>query len=328
MVSLRINKNSSRNTATKVIDLKINALKFLKKSINRDFDKAVDTIVDCRSKIILCGVGKSGIIANKISATLSSIGTPSFSLSANDCSHGDMGSISRKDVLILISYSGNSIELRNIIDYANRNKILLIGITSKVNSELYKNSDIGLITPEVKEAGLDIIPTSSTINQLSIGDALAISTLKKKKINNLDFKKYHPSGSLGEKLKTVEDLMLTKNKIPFIDENMSMKNALKIMTRKKLGTLIARNVKKFTTGIITDGQIRRLNSKNIEMSLLKVKDVMTKNPIKIEKNTLATKALSIMNEKKITSLCVYNRNKKSTTIGIVHVHNILNKKIY
>ena len=317
-----------KKIAKNVINLEIKALQKLKKSLNQNFNKAVNAIVNCQSKVILCGVGKSGIIANKISATFSSIGTPSFSLSANDCSHGDMGSITRKDVLILISYSGNSMELKNIINYANRNKILLIGITSKTNSELYKNSDISLITPEVKEAGLDMIPTSSTINQLSIGDALAISTLKKKKINNLDFKKFHPSRSLGEKLKTVEDLMLTKNKIPFINENTPMNKALKIMTEKKLGTLIATNKKKVTTGIVTDGQVRKLSSKNIYLSLLKVKDVMTKNPIKIEKDTLATKALSIMNEKKITSLCVYNQKKKSVTIGIIHVHNILNKQIY
>ena len=317
-----------KKIAKNVINLEIKALQKLKKSLNQNFNKAVNAIVNCQSKVILCGVGKSGIIANKISATLSSIGTPSFSLSASDCSHGDMGSITRKDVLILISYSGNSTELKNIINYANRNKILLIGITSKINSELYKNSDISLITPEVKEAGLDMIPTSSTINQLSIGDALAISTLKKKKINNLDFKKFHPSGSLGQKLQTVEDLMLTKNKIPFINENTSMNKALKIMTDKKLGTLIARNKKKITTGIVTDGQVRKLSSKNIFLNLLKVKDVMTKNPIKIEKDTLATKALSIMNEKKITSLCVYNQKKKSVTIGIIHVHNILNKQIY
>ena len=297
--------------AKNVITLEIKALQKLKKSLNKNFDKAVNAIVNCQSKIILCGVGKSGIVANKISATLSSVGTPSFSLSANDCSHGDLGSITKKDILILISYSGNSVELKNIINYANRNKILLIGITSKKNSDLYKNSDIGLITPEVKEAGLDIVPTSSTINQLSMGDALAISTLKKKKINNLDFKKFHPSGSLGEKLKTVEDLMLTHNKIPFIYENVSMIKALKIMTEKKLGTLIVRNKKKYTTGIITDGQIRRLNSKNINFNLLKVKNVMTKYPIKIEKNTLATKALSIMNEKKITCLCVYDKKKKN-----------------
>ncbi len=321
-------KINFKKIANEVIDLEIKALQKLKKSLNKNFDKAVNAIVNCQSKVILCGVGKSGIIASKISATLSSIGTPSFSLSANDCSHGNMGSISRKDILILISYSGNSIELKNIINYANRNKNLLIGITSKKNSDLYKNSDIGLITPEVKEAGLDIIPTSSTINQLSIGDALAISTLKKKKINNLDFKKFHPAGNLGEKLRTAEDLMLTRDKIPFIDENKLMTKALKIMTEKKLGTLIVRNTKKFTTGIITDGQIRRFNLKNVNLKYLKVKDVMTKNPIKIDKNILATKALAIMNEKKITSLCVYEHKKKFITIGILHIHHILNKKIY
>ncbi len=324
-----LNKNTNfRKIAKEVIDLEIKALQKLKKTLNKNFDKAVNAIVNCQSKVILCGVGKSGIIANKISATLSSIGTPSFSLSANDCSHGDMGSISRKDVLVLISYSGNSIELKNIINYANRNKVLLIGITSKKNSDLYKNSDIGLITPEVKEAGLEMIPTSSTINQLSIGDALAISTLKKKKINNLDFKKFHPAGSLGEKLKTVQDLMLTKDKIPFIDENKLMTKALKIMTEKKLGTLIVRNKKKYTTGIITDGQVRRFNLRNINLNFLKVKDVMTKNPIKVDKDILATKALAIMNEKEITSLCVYEHKKKFITIGILHIHNILNRKIY
>ncbi len=321
-------KINYKNIAKNVINLEIKALQKLKKSLNKNFDKAVTAIVNCQSKVILCGVGKSGIIANKISATLSSVGTPSFSLSANDCSHGDLGSITKKDILILISYSGNSIELKNIINYANRNKILLIGITSKKNSDLYKNSDIKIMTPEVKEAGLDMVPTSSTINQLSIGDALAVSTLKKKKINNLDFKRYHPSGSLGEKLKTVEDLMLTNNKIPFINENISMIRALKIMTDKKLGTLIVRNKKKHTTGIITDGQVRRLNSKNINFSLLKVKNVMTKNPIKIEKNTLVTKALSIMNDNKITSLCVHDERSKLNTIGIIHVHNILENKIY
>ncbi len=321
-------KMSYIDIAKSVINLEIKALQKLKKSLNKNFDKAVNAIVNCQSKVILCGVGKSGIIANKIAATLSSVGTASFSLSANDCSHGDLGSITKKDILILISYSGNSVELKNIINYANRNKILLIGITSKKNSDLFKNSDIGLITPEVKEAGLDMVPTSSTINQLSIGDALAVSTIKKKKINNLDFKKFHPSGSLGEKLKTVEDLMLTNNKIPFINEDILMIKAFKIMTKKKLGTLVVRNKKKHTTGIITDGQIRRLNSKNINFNLLKVKNVMTKNPIKIEKNTLATKALSIMNEKKITCLCVYDTKKKSNTIGIIHVHNILENKIY
>ena len=314
-----------KKIAKSVIDLEIKALQKLKNSINNSFNEAVEAITKCQSKVILCGVGKSGLIASKISATLSSVGTPSFSLSANDCSHGDLGSISKKDILILISYSGSSSELTNIIKYANRNKITLIGIVSKKNSILYKASDIKLYIPEVVEAGLGIVPTSSTINQLSIGDALAVATISKKKISKKDFKKYHPSGSLGARLKTVADLMLTNTKIPFINENSNMKAALKIITLKKLGILIARSSSGFTTGIITDGQVRRSNQKSDNLYKLKVKDVMTSNPIKIEKDMLAVKALSIMNSKKITSLCV--NSAKNKTIGIIHIHHILDANI-
>ena len=317
-------KKDYKKIAKNVIDLEIKALKKLKSSINNSFNDAVEAITKCQSKVILCGVGKSGLIGAKISATLSSVGTPSFSISANDCSHGDLGSISKKDVLILISYSGNSEELKNIIKYANRNKVTVIGIVSKKNSLLYKSADIKLYIPEVVEAGLGIVPTSSTINQLSIGDSLAVATINKKKISKKDFKKFHPSGSLGTKLKTVEDLMLTKDKIPFINENSSMKKALKIITQKKLGTLIAKNNNGNTTGIITDGTIRRTNEKNSNLQALAVKSVMTKNPINVSKEMLAEKALAIMNHKKITSLCV-NNNKK--TIGILHIHSILAAKI-
>ncbi len=323
-----LNKKKYIKIAKNVIDLEIKALKKLKSSMNNSFEEAVSAIVKCQSKVILCGVGKSGLIAAKIAATLSSVGTPSFSLSASDCSHGDLGSISKKDILILISYSGSTEELKNIIKYANRNKILLIGIMSKKNSILYKASDIKLLIPEVAEAGLGIVPTSSTISQLSIGDALAVATMSKKNINKKDFKKYHPAGSLGEKLKTVEDLMLTKNKIPFINENSNMKNALRIITLKKLGTLLVRDVKGNTTGIITDGQIRRFSQKNESLYGLKVKNIMTKNPKKVEKDTLAMKALSIMNENKITSLCVNSTINKRKTIGIVHIHNILENTSY
>ena len=323
-----LNKKKYKKIAKNVIDLEIKALKKLKSSMNNSFEEAVSAIVKCQSKVILCGVGKSGLIAAKIAATLSSVGTPSFSLSASDCSHGDLGSISKKDILILISYSGSTEELKNIIKYANRNKILLIGIMSKKNSILYKASDIKLLIPEVAEAGLGIVPTSSTISQLSIGDALAVATMSKKNINKKDFKKYHPAGSLGEKLKTVEDLMLTKNKIPFINENSNMKNALRIITLKKLGTLLVRDVKGNTTGIITDGQIRRFSEKNESLYGLKVKNIMTKNPKKVEKDTLAMKALSIMNENKITSLCVNSTINKRKTIGIVHIHNILENTSY
>ena len=321
-------KKNYKNIAKNVIDLEIKALKKLKKSINNSFNDAVDTIVKCQSKVVLCGVGKSGLIAAKISATLSSVGTPSFSLSANDCSHGDLGSISKKDILILISYSGSTEELKNIIKYANRNKIKLIGIMSKKNSILYNASDIKLLIPEVTEAGLGIVPTSSTINQLSIGDALAVSVLNKRNVSKKDFKKFHPSGNLGAKLRTVEDLMVVGNKIPFVNESLNMKKALQIISKKKLGTLIIQNNKKLTIGIITDGQIRRFNETNSNLQDLTVKKVMTASPISIDQDTLAEKALSIMNTKKITSLCVHNKKNRKKTIGILHIHNILQSNIH
>ena len=312
--------------AKKVIDLEIQSLKKLKKNLNKSFNEAVNQISKCQSKVILCGVGKSGIIASKIAATLSSIGTPSFCLSASDSSHGDLGSISKKDILILISNSGQTHELKNIIKYANRNRILLIGIVSKKNSILYNASDIKLLIPEVQEAG-GIVPTSSTTAQLALGDALAIASMKKKKFNKSDFKKFHPSGSLGAQLTTVEDIMLEGKKIPFVSETKNMKEALKILSDKQLGVLIVQNKKKITSGIITDGQVRRFNEKNIPLNTIKVCQVMTKNPICIDKDALAEKALSLMNNKKITSLCVYNKKNKKKTIGILHIHNILQNNI-
>jgi len=237
-------KNNHKKIARDVIDLEIQALKKLKTSINNSFDQAVNAIVKCQSKIILCGVGKSFLIASKISATLSSVGCPSFSLSASDCAHGDLGSISKRDVLILISNSGETQELKPVIQYANRNKITLIGIVSKKNSVLYKASDIKIFIPKVKEAGLDIVPTSSTCEQLAIGDCLAVAALNKKGFNKKNFKTLHPKGSLGKQLKTAEDLMIRKKGIPFINENSNMKNALNIITKKKLGVLIAINKKK------------------------------------------------------------------------------------
>ena len=312
--------------AKKVIDLEIQALQKLKKKIDNSFNKAVVEIAKCKSKVILCGVGKSGLIAAKISATLSSVGTPSFNLSASDSSHGDLGSISKKDILILISYSGKTNELKNIIQYANRNKILLIGIMSKKDSILYKASDIKLVIPEVKESG-GIVPTSSTTAQLALGDALAISAMQYKKFGKFDFKKIHPAGNLGIQLKTVEDIMIVGNKIPFVNENLNMKKALDVLSKKKLGVLIVRNKQKKTKGIITDGQLRRFNQKNLSLHSKKAIDIMTKNPVGVDKDMLAAKALAVMNSKKITSLCVYNKKDKLKTIGIIHVHNILQSNI-
>ena len=312
--------------AKNVINLEIKALQILKKNINNSFNEAVIQLAKCQSKVILCGVGKSGLIAAKIAATLASVGTPSFSLSASEASHGDLGMISKKDILVLISNSGETSELKNIIQFAKRNKILVIGIVSKKDSILYKASDIKLLIPKVIEAG-GIVPTSSTTAQLALGDALAISTMKLKKFGRMDFKKLHPAGSLGAQLKTVEDIMLTGNKIPFVNENMQMNKALKVLSEKRLGILLIRNKKKNTIGIITDGQIRRFSQKKENFQSLKVNKIMTKKPVSIDKNELAAKALSVMNSKKITSLCVFSKKYKSKTIGVVHIHNLLQSNI-
>ena len=314
------------STAQNVIDLEIKALLKLKKSINNSFNEAVVKIAKCQSKVILCGVGKSGLIASKIASTLASVGTPAFNLAASEASHGDLGMISKNDILILISNSGQTNELKNIIQYANRNKILLIGIVSKKESILYRASDIKLLIPEVTEAG-GIVPTSSTTSQLALGDSLAIASMKYKRFGKLDFKKLHPAGSLGSQLKTVEDIMLTGNKIPFVHENLEMKKALQILSKKKLGFLIIQNKKKITKGIITDGQIRRFNEKKDNLFELTVKEIMTKNPVSVDKDFLAVKALAIMNEKKITSLCVHNKKNKLKTIGILHIHTLLQSSI-
>ena len=321
-------KKEYNKIGKEVIELQIKALKKLKSSIGNSFDQVIDVLSKCQSKIILCGVGKSGLIASKISATLSSVGTPSFTISASDSSHGDLGSISKRDILILISYSGNTEELKNIIQYANRNRIKLVGIMSKKNSLLYKSSNIKLLIPEVKESGHGIVPTSSTTAQLAIGDAIAIALMNHKKFSKFDFKKFHPSGSLGKKLKTVEDLMIVKNKIPFIDENSTLKKTIKIINSKKLGVVIIRNKKKETKGIFTDGDIKRtIQKKNIEINDLIIKSIMTKNPISIDKNELAAKAIEVMNRKKITSLCVHGNKNRKKTIGIIHVHDLISAGI-
>ena len=321
-----MNKKKFLNSAKEVIHLEIKALQKLKKTLNSSFNEAVIQISKCQSKVILCGVGKSGLIASKIAATFASVGTPSFNLSASEASHGDLGMISKRDILILISNSGETNELKNIIQFANRNKILLIGIVSKKDSILYKASDIKLLIPKVNEAG-GIVPTSSTTAQLALGDALAITTMQNKKFGKMDFKKLHPAGSLGAQLKTVDDLMITGKKIPFINENLKMSDALKILSEKKLGILLVLNKNKKTTGIITDGQIRRFNQKKVNFHNMPAKQIMTKNPISIDKDELAAKALSLMKEKKITSLVINDKKNKLKTIGVIHIHHILKNNI-
>ena len=296
-----MNKNKNyKKSAKKTIGLQISALNKLKNKVGNSFNEAVKVIGNCKSKCILVGVGKSGHLANLIASSLNSIGASSFALqSAGDAAHGDLGAISsgtNKDVLILISNSGSSSELNPIISFSKKNNIKLIGITSKKNSTLYKSSDIKILIPEVKEAGDGaFVPTSSLITQASIGSALVIAVMQYKKHGISIFRKFHPGGTLSKKLLSAKDLMV---KVPFISENCRMKKALKILSEKKLGMLVVRNKRKFTIGIVVDGDVKRANQKYKNLHNFKVKNIMTKKPLTVDKNLLAVQCLNLMNKKK------------------------------
>ena len=318
-------QNKYSKSAKTTIDLQISALKKLKKSIGNSFNKAVKAIGDCQSKCILIGVGKSGHLANLIASSLNSVGASSFALqSAADAAHGDLGAIStsiKKDILILISNSGSSSDLKPIISYSKKHNITLIGITSKKNSILYKAANIKILIPEVKEAGEGaIVPSSSLITQTSIGSSLVIAVMKYKKHGIKVFRKLHPGGTLSKKLLSSGDLMV---KVPFVSENYKMKKALKILSQKKLGLLVVRNKKKLTSGLIVDGDVKRASQKYKNLHDLKVKNIMTKKPLSVDKDMLAVQCLNLMNSKRITSLLVHKNNKKNKTIGVLHIHKVL-----
>ena len=318
-------QNKYSKSAKTTIDLQISALKKLKKSIGNSFNKAVKAIGDCQSKCILIGVGKSGHLANLIASSLNSVGASSFALqSAADAAHGDLGAIStsiKKDILILISNSGSSSDLKPIISYSKKHNITLIGITSKKNSILCKAANIKILIPEVKEAGEGaIVPSSSLITQTSIGSSLVIAVMKYKKHGIKVFRKLHPGGTLSKKLLSSGDLMV---KVPFVSENYKMKKALKILSQKKLGLLVVRNKKKLTSGLIVDGDVKRASQKYKNLHDLKVKNIMTKKPLSVDKDMLAVQCLNLMNSKRITSLLVHKNNKKNKTIGVLHIHKVL-----
>ena len=319
-----MNKLNFNKIAKQVISTEIQALKKLQKSFGKSFTEAVDLIAKSQGKLILAGIGKSGLISTKGSATLSSLGTPSFFLHVGDAAHGDLGVIGKKDILLILSYSGQTEELKNIIQYANRFSIPLIGVASKTDSLLLKASDIKIILPEVKEAGIgSLAPTSSSTMFCAFLDSLAVALSYKKKFSTHDFKNIHPGGSLFKKLTTVEDLMYKDNDLPLISENTKFSVALNIMSKKKLGSLVMLNKEKFLSGFLSDGDVRRKHKKS--MSNLKVKDIMTKNPLVVQKDILAAKAIKIMQKKRITALIVGKiiTKNKIKVIGLIHIHQIL-----
>ena len=312
--------------AKKSANIQIRELK-INKSFNKEFIKAVEAIHKVKGKVVCSGVGKSGLIARKVSASLSSVGISSFFLDPNSAMHGDLGQIDKRDILIIFSYSGNTSELTNLLKYANRFGIKVIGIASGKDSLLIKASDIPIILPKVKEADpIGMVPSSSTSITLLLGDCLMAALLSKQKFTKERFKIYHPGGTIGKTLLLVKDIMLTGNKIPLINYKTNIIGAVKIISKKNLGIgIIVKN--KNVIGIVTDGDIRR-GTKNYSKKT-GITALMSKSPFYIGENTSAAKALSVMNDRKITSLIVSSDldYKKRRTIfrpkGILHIHSLL-----
>ena len=309
-------------TAKEVINTEISALKELQKSLNLSFCKAIKLISGSKGRIICCGVGKSAKILEKISSTLSSIEISSFTLDPTDAGHGSLGAIKKEDVLMIASFSGNSTELTNILKYAKKNHIKIIGISSNPHSNLIKNSYIKIIMPSVTEAGnknLDMIPTSSSTNLLALGDCFAITLATKKKFNKKKFGRIHPSGSIGKNLSDISEIMITGKKIPIVNKNSNIKKVVMKISSGKLGCAIVMDNKKIC-GFISDGDMNRAIKKYKNIFSQKAQDIMSKKPKTISSNFLIIDALKLMNKEKITALII-EKNKKA--LGLVHMHHIL-----
>ena len=260
--------------AKKTASIQITELKKINKVFNKSFVKSVDVISRCKGKLITAGIGKSGLIARKISATLSSVGVPSFYLNPGEANHGDLGQIEKKDVLLIFSYSGNTAEIINMLKYANRFNVTVIGVASKKNSLLLNASDIKILLPQVKEADpTKMVPTSSTSITLLFGDCLAVALMHKLRFSKEKFKMWHPGGNIGQTLLLVKDIMLVGKKLPTISINKTVGDAIKIINAKNLG-LVVITKNSFIKGILTDGDARR-SMKNYSKDL-KIEKFMTK----------------------------------------------------
>ena len=312
-------KSKIINRAKKTLSIELKELQGLSKIFNDNFYKAVILLSKIKGRVIVTGVGKSAHIGNKISATLTSTGTPSYFIHATEASHGDLGGIKKNDCIFAISNSGETLELNNIINYSKRFDIPLISISSNRNSLLNKNSDIGIVFKKPLEAcPLNLAPTSSTTISLVIGDCIAMSLLELKGFKSNQFKNFHPGGNLGKDLKKICEIMHIGKSLPLVKEMDKMDKALIIMTKKSFGCIGVISNSRKLIGIITDGDLRK--KMNNKLFNLTDSELMTKNPTTGEKNMLIGEALHIMNNKKITNLFICEKNKP---IGIIHIHDLL-----
>ena len=311
------------NSAKEVFDIEANSVLKLKERLGDDFVRAIDIIYSSKGKVVVTGMGKSGLVGRKIASTLCSTGTPAVFLHPAESTHGDSGIISRNDVVIAISNSGETQELLNLLPLIMRFGVPLIGITGGLNSTLAQKSDVVLdISVEREACPLNKAPTASTTVTLAMGDAIAVCLLKKRGFTYEDFLLYHPSGALGKGiLYKVGDLMVKDERLPIVSQDVNFSDAIKIVSEKRLGTALLVDNNNKLTGVLTDGDIRRAVIKYPSAASLKVSEVMTKNPKTIGINELCAKALAIMEKHSITSLAVVDEN--NVPIGLLHIHDLL-----
>ena len=322
-----MNKKNYIKIAKKTSLTQISELRKINKVFDKNFIKAVEIMSNCKGKIIAAGIGKSGLIARKISATLSSVGFPSFYLNPGEANHGDLGQIDKRDILLVFSYSGNTVELTNMLKYANRFNIKIIGVASKKDSLLLKTSTVPILLPKVKESDpTGMVPTTSTSLTLLFGDCLCSALMYKFKFSKERFKVFHPGGSIGQTLLLVKDIMVRGSGMPLINYNSSISKGIKIITQKDLGVgIVIKN--KLAIGVVTDGDIRRGRKKFSNKNKIQV--LMSKKPKYVSESTTAAKALSEMSEYKITNLLVssdkdYQKNKVLfKPKGILNIHALL-----
>ena len=297
------------------------ALSKLEKSVDISIIKAVNLLYKNKGRIIITGIGKSGYIGLKLSATLTSTGSPSHYINCAEANHGDLGVIQKNDILLALSKSGETKEMFSIISFAKTNKIKLISITANKNSFLAKNSDIVCLIPNIAEScPLNLAPTTSTTMMLVLGDSIAIELMNKKKFKKENFKKFHPGGMLGKSLLLVKDIMHTKDKLPLIKNNSTMREALLKMTSYGFGCVGVTNSKNILIGVITDGDLRRNISKNFLD--IPIEKIMTKNPITVESKMNIKDTIDIMNSNKITTVFVIENSPKIPK-GIIHIHDCI-----
>ncbi len=312
--------------AKEILKIEAEAVENLISRIDEEFEKAIEIILNCKGKVIVSGMGKSGLIGKKIAATLASTGTPAVFLHPAEGIHGDLGMMAKGDVMIAISHSGETKEIALLLPAVKRFDIKLIALTGKIDSVLSQESDVVLDVSVSKEAcPFNLAPTSSTTAALAMGDALAITLLEKRGLKEEDFAFRHPGGSLGKKLLKVSDLMHQGAEIPVVYESTSLRDAISEISRKRLGLTAVVNKSNVLFGVITDGDLRRFLEKSFESSMnlekLKAKDIMTKNPKTIKKEELAERALKIMEDNSITSLIILDKDKRPE--GIVHMHDLM-----